>query len=202
MVSKTIFIQLDNATPHNVDSAEFNRVCDELGIDCRIIYQPPQSPDFNICDLSFFPAIQSLYFQQENIVNKHRLIAAVAEAFRQYDCNKLNRAFLSLFQNYNMVLQHNGSNIYKVPHMGKGSLERRGLLPERITVEFPVDVPEDFYFDGGDYEELEFSDSEEEEDEEVQPANNLAINVDNNFDDTYSVNETDSESDGENTLET
>jgi hypothetical protein len=46
----------------------------------------------------------------------------------------LNRAFLSLLMNYNLVLQHEGSNLYKLPHMGKEKLEKRGELPFSIKV--------------------------------------------------------------------
>jgi hypothetical protein len=183
MISNTIYIQLDNATPHAVDPVAFNLVCDGLGLDCRLVYQPPQSPDFNICDLSFFPAIQSIFYKQENVNNRHRLIAAVEESFRIYDCNKLNRAFLSLFQNYNCVLKHHGDNKYPVPHMGKEALERRGMLPVFIDVEFPQldDVLEGELQNQEEYlTELENFDWEDE--------NNTTDgreNVDNNYNDCF-----------------
>jgi hypothetical protein len=55
-----IYIQHDNAPPHKIDKEIFKLRCSELGIDCQMFYQPAQSPDMNICDLSFIPAIQSL----------------------------------------------------------------------------------------------------------------------------------------------
>jgi hypothetical protein len=137
MINQIIYIQLDNATPHSVDSELFNRDSINWGLDCRLLYQPAQSPDFNICDLSFFPAIQSLFYKQEHITTKNRLIEVVLESFVLFDANKLNRAFLSLFQNYNMVLEHHGGNNYKVPHMRKEMLERMGQLPELVCVIIP-----------------------------------------------------------------
>jgi hypothetical protein len=131
----TILIQQDNATPHRINMDRFNAKCFELGLlDCRLVYQPSQSPDFNICDLSFFPSIQSLYQKIPGVKDSLTCINAVTRAFDSYDPNLLNRAFLSLFMNYNMTKQHNGSNKYPVPHMGKDRLEKEGLLPTTLSV--------------------------------------------------------------------
>jgi hypothetical protein len=127
--------------------ARFNQKCRDLHLlDCRLVYQPAQSPDFNICDLCFFPSIESLYYQIPGEKDMAAIIASVRQAFEDYDPNLLNRAFLSLFLNYNMCLKHNGCNKYKVPHMGKERLERNGELPHTIKVWSPlddVDVPEE-----------------------------------------------------------
>jgi hypothetical protein len=163
MLARVIFIQLDNATPHRINPARFNQRCDEIGIDCRLVYQPSQSPDLNVCDLCFFPSLQSLYYKTSGIDNLHRLIAAVLDAFEQYDANKLNRAFLSLFMNYNQIKIHHGDNCYKLDHMGKQRLERIGMLPERIFVAQDIDeIPNDI-FDGmmngeGLHDEIEDND--------------------------------------------
>jgi hypothetical protein len=100
----------------------------------ELYFQPSQSPDCNICDLSFFPAIQSRYFKIENIKNIKDIIEAVKLSFHQYEVNKLNRAFLSLMMNYNCILEFNGDNNYKMPHMKKAILERKGILPDSILV--------------------------------------------------------------------
>jgi hypothetical protein len=142
MLAAPIIIQLDNATPHNINLGRFNARCTELGVDCRLQFQPAQSPDFNICDLSFFPAIQALYYKISGVNNVISCVDAVAQAFAQFDPNNLNRAYLSLFMNYNCVLQHEGGNKYAVPHMGKERLERLGTLPVTIAVEDFV-VPEE-----------------------------------------------------------
>jgi hypothetical protein len=134
LMSMKFKIQLDNATPHKVDSEKFKSKCEELGIDCSLVYQPPQSPDTNICDLSFFPAIQALYYKTPGVKNVKTCIEAVKNAFAEYDPNKLNRGFLSLFMNYNMILMNGGSNKYPTPHMSKEMLERKGILPDRILV--------------------------------------------------------------------
>ena len=54
------FIQQDNAKPHiKVDDAEFLQEASRDGFDIRLCFQPPNSPDLNVLELSFFQAIQS-----------------------------------------------------------------------------------------------------------------------------------------------
>jgi hypothetical protein len=108
----------------------------------------------------------------------YRLIAAVEECFLAFDPNKLNRAFLSLFQNYNMVLINDGGNHYAVPHMGKDALERAGELPESIRV-LMMEVPADEYFHGFANE------------------NEAIEDVDNNFEDLILIDELDDEEEDE-----
>jgi hypothetical protein len=141
MKVKQIKLIHDNATPHSkINMAEFNAKCIELGVNVSINFQPPQSPDLNINDLSFFASIQSLYYKQTevNIKNIETLIEAMDYTYGHYNCIKINRAFLTLFTNYNAILQSDGKNSYKIKHMSKESLERRGLLPTKIAVQrFP-----------------------------------------------------------------
>jgi hypothetical protein len=135
MKREAIFIQQDNATPHKVDEELFREKCLELDIDCYMYYQPAQSPDLNVCDLCFFPSLQS-YFFKSNI--NHRtvegIIAAVADCFEKYHPKNLNRAFLSLMMNMNCILQANGGNQYVMPHLGKDRLESTNTLPEVLEV--------------------------------------------------------------------
>jgi hypothetical protein len=138
MKQKRIKLIHDNATPHSkINMDEFNAKCIELGINVSINFQPPQSPDLNINDLSFFASIQSLYYKQTEVIIKNieTLIEAMDYTYEKYNCIKINRAFLTLFTNYNAILQTEGKNNYKIMHMSKESLERRGLLPTRIVVQ-------------------------------------------------------------------
>jgi hypothetical protein len=163
MKSRPITIQLDNASPHKVDWQRFNNKCLELQIDCRLSYQPAQSPDLNICDLSFFPSLQAHYYKIPGVNSIESCIAAVRTAWENYDPKLLNRAFLSLFMNYNMVLQYGGSNNYMVPHMAKERLERAGELPDRIMIE---DIPDEIFVDRND-------------------ADQHVVDVDENFEDLF-----------------
>jgi hypothetical protein len=152
MRSRLIRIQLDNATPHRAISMEaFYNKANELGLNVRLIFQPAQSPDTNICDLAFFASIQSLYYKKANIRTNVDLINAVRDCFVNYNPNLLNRAFLSLFQNYNCLVLNNGNNKYKTPHMGKEQLERTGMLPTTIrALELANNVPDLGYLNEND----------------------------------------------------
>jgi len=61
MLSKTIIIQQDNATPHSsvfTDSPELLAKCRELHINVTVTNQPLNSPDLNVLDLGLFCALQ------------------------------------------------------------------------------------------------------------------------------------------------
>jgi hypothetical protein len=128
MLAKEIKIIHDNATPHSkIDEDEFRDKCIELGINVTLNFQPPQSPDLNINDLSFFSSVQSLYYKQTevDIISIETLMDAMDYTFMHYNPIKLNRAFLTLFTNYNAIFQTEGKNNYKIKHMSKESLEKK-----------------------------------------------------------------------------
>lgn len=132
--SDTILLQEDNAKPHTLEGDP--DVALELvkdGFDMRMKRQPPNSPDFNVLDLGFFRAIQSLQHQQEqNGIDG--LIAATTKSFTELESFKLNNVFLSWQQCMIECMTVKGGNNYKVPHMGKEKLERKGLLPLNLKV--------------------------------------------------------------------
>ena len=47
---------------------------------------------------------------------------------------KLNHVWLTLQSCFNMIIENDCGNDYKIPHMGKESLEQRGLLPWVLDV--------------------------------------------------------------------
>ncbi|ETV80703.1 hypothetical protein H257_06204 [Aphanomyces astaci] len=60
----TIYLQQDNARPHvAVDDAEVVAASRKNGWNIQLVAQPAMSPDFNVHDLGFFNAIQSLQHQ-------------------------------------------------------------------------------------------------------------------------------------------
>jgi hypothetical protein len=79
-LERPIYFQQDNARPHIYpDDEVFQETAEFSGLDIRFVKQPPNSPDLNICDLSFFRAIQALQ-QQESTRNVDELIAVVKQA--------------------------------------------------------------------------------------------------------------------------
>ena len=56
------------------------------------------------------------------------MIKSVEKAYGEYPYRKLNRVWLTLQSCLNMIIENDGGNDYKIPHMGKESMERRGLV--------------------------------------------------------------------------
>lgn len=133
--ARPIFIQQDNAKPHisMLDEA-FTDAARTAGFHIRLRCQPPNSPDMNVLDLGFFNAIQSLQHQSAP-KNVDELIVIVEKAFHDLDVSKLNYVFLTWQQCMLATLEDGGGNGYKIPHMGKESLNRAGTLPVTIDVE-------------------------------------------------------------------
>ena len=94
--------------------------------------QLPNSPDTNILDLGFFRAIQS--FNDDCPANEEELIKSVENSYGEYPLRKLNHVWLTLQSCMNMIIENDGENDCKILHMGKESMERRGLLPWVLDV--------------------------------------------------------------------
>lgn len=125
-------VQQDNAKPHSVvGDRKFNDSAREMGLNIVIDRQPANSPDFNILDLGFFAAIQSLQHRKRPKTIDH-LIQCVQEAFEEQPYENLNAVFLSLHQAMESAMSVDGCNRYKLQHMGKKKLQRQGELPTSV----------------------------------------------------------------------
>jgi hypothetical protein len=130
---RTIRIQQDGAKAHiSPDDPAFVNIALIRGLNVELYTQPARSPDLNVEDLGFFRAIQS--FNDSCPSNAVELIAGVRKAYNDYDYRKINRVFLTLQTILNEIIECNGDNTYKIPHMGKERLEREGRLPLVIAV--------------------------------------------------------------------
>ena len=128
-----IRLQQDGAKSHILeDDVEFKEAVDEIGLNLTVFTQSPNLPDTNILDLGFFRAIQS--FNDDCPANEEELIKSVEKAYGEYPYCKLNRVWLTLQSCLNMIIENDGGNDYKILHMGKESLDRRGLLPPVLDV--------------------------------------------------------------------
>ena len=126
-------LQQDGAKSHILeDDVEFKEAVDKIGLNLTVFTQSPNSPDTNILDLGFFRAIQS--FNDDCPANEEELIKSVEKAYGEYPMCKLNYVWLTLQSSLNMIIENDGGNDYKIPHMGKESMERRGLLPGVLDV--------------------------------------------------------------------
>lgn len=129
-------IQHDNAKPHLVsDDAALNAVLqgEENELSMSMMFQPPNSPDFNVLDLCFFRALQSLT-QKKRVRTVQELVQNVEMEWHDYDPTKLNHAFLTYQSVMEEVVKIDGHNDYKIPHMGKDTMERQGTLPVVLTL--------------------------------------------------------------------
>ncbi|GJN31208.1 hypothetical protein PR202_gb19574 [Eleusine coracana subsp. coracana] len=73
-IGKPIYIQQDNAPSHiEVDDPIFSQAASQGGFDIRLKCQPPNLPDFNIFDLGFFRAIQSIQYKKAAKIIEDRI---------------------------------------------------------------------------------------------------------------------------------
>lgn len=112
--SFTIFIQQDNAKTHiDPNDKEFCEAVRRSGLDIKIRCQPPNSPDFNVLDLGFFRAIQSLkYKEASRIVDD--IVVGVKKAFENFPIILSNRIFLTLQSCMEGAMKVRGGNNYKI----------------------------------------------------------------------------------------
>ncbi|ETV63968.1 hypothetical protein H257_19097 [Aphanomyces astaci] len=115
----TIYIQKDNARPHvSIRDPDVVAAGALHGWDIRLDSQPPMSPDFNVLDLGFFNAIQSLQHQKMSRCIED-LVAAVHEAYVEMDWKILDKTFMTLQNVMKEAFKANGDNVYALPHASK-----------------------------------------------------------------------------------
>ena len=128
-----IQLHQDGTKSHIVDDdEEFKEAVDDIGLNLTVYTQSHNSPDTNILDLDLFRAIQS--FNDDCPTNEEEMIKSVEKAYGEYPMCKLNHVWLTLQSCFNMIIENDSGNDYKIPHMGKESLGRRGLLPRVLDV--------------------------------------------------------------------
>ena len=131
----TLWIQQDNARTHvQPDDPIFLAAVKASGLDIRLTFQPPNSPDVNVLDLCFFSSIQSLAFESAPNTLKE-LIETVEEAYDAYDVKTLGKVYVTLQSVLVEIMKDQGGNTYKPPHMGKDKLIKEGKLPNTLEVE-------------------------------------------------------------------
>ncbi|KAL3659951.1 hypothetical protein V7S43_019092 [Phytophthora oleae] len=124
-----IWVQQDNAKPHvSPFDLEVLAAGSESGWNIRLTFQPPNSPDINVCDLGLFAFLQSLQYRKymRNVLD---IVKAVQEAYEEMSKDTLNNIFLTLQSCMRCVLENDGGNDYKLPHLGKAKLRNTGALP-------------------------------------------------------------------------
>ena len=98
----------------------------------KLVQQPANSPDFNILNLGFFAAIQSL---QVKTTSKtiDELIGATKLAFDEMESLKLDNTWITFQKVMEMAMGVGGGNNYKLPHLSKAKLRKEGKLISNIV---------------------------------------------------------------------
>ena len=135
--NRNIRIQQDGAKSHvyesDLDIIDFFESAEaSQGLKAQLFTQPANSPDCNICDLGFFRVLQSRCLIVGT--DEKTLLDAVKKAFDEYPKEMINRTWLTLQSCLNCIIEQNGDNTYKIPHMNKEQLEKRGELPTVLEV--------------------------------------------------------------------
>ncbi|ETV64075.1 hypothetical protein H257_18985 [Aphanomyces astaci] len=128
-INKRVVLQHDNATPHGgITDADLVPVSTD-GWSFVVRCQPPNSPDLNVLGLGFFASIQSLQYK---LVSRtvEDVIRATLAAFDQSGGEALDKVFLTLQAVMRLVLENNGGNHFRLPHLRKDALRRaKALMP-------------------------------------------------------------------------
>ncbi|ETV83841.1 hypothetical protein H257_04451 [Aphanomyces astaci] len=96
------------------------------------VRQPPNSPDLNVLDLGYFASIQSL----QNKVVSHSIddvIQSTLASFEALSSEKLENVFHTFQAVMRLVLEHNGSNHFPLPHLKKDAKRRTGTLSANLS---------------------------------------------------------------------
>ncbi|RHZ00475.1 hypothetical protein DYB37_012837 [Aphanomyces astaci] len=128
--TKRVKIQHDN-TRRDVPPSEDAIVvaCMAMVWEMEVVFQPPNSPYFNVLDLGFFRAIQTLQVEKHSS-SLEGIVAATDMAWVGVSTTTLIKNFLTLQRCLQEVILETGGNDYKIQHIKKNVLLARGRLPE------------------------------------------------------------------------
>ena len=100
-----------------------------------IAEQPANSPDTNLLDLTFFRALQSRQWDDGYGTTVDELIAQVEKAYHDFPPEAIDRGFTTLQSCLDEIIQCEGANTYKIPHLQKEARARAGNpLPKKLPV--------------------------------------------------------------------
>ncbi|ETV64559.1 hypothetical protein H257_18563 [Aphanomyces astaci] len=115
--TRDIILQHDKAKTHvTVSEKRLQQSFDtykSAGWTFRLEPQPPNSPDFNVLDLGFFAALQSL---------QHRRASGQ------------DRTSMTLQACLLEAMKVHGDNIYKIPHLSKEMKQQHGMLGRNVEL--------------------------------------------------------------------
>jgi hypothetical protein len=112
-------IQQDGASSHTGKHVldRLNAFCAHFTLPTISVYtQPPNSPDLNICDLSFFRAMATCVHKRRrvgsSVFNKDELVEDVSQAFNEYPPAQIEKMFEYKMWVMKKVAEVAGDNVY------------------------------------------------------------------------------------------
>lgn len=151
-------IQLDNAPGHTGHN-NMERLAEhvqEQGYNIQFVLQPSNSPDLNLCDLTFFRSLDAqVNYLKDGCHGIVELMEAVEAGFEAYDHTKLEHGFGHLFATFRKVLEHRGGNDFRSPHDHVRENIAGGLPLNFVGMNIPqvnelVDIVNNYFVDDQD----------------------------------------------------
>ena len=130
-----VVVQHDGAPPHVGKDAEarINKAAKKLRPPIEIIRQPSQSPDTNICDLSFFRALASCVAKRRRGLERQRLqfdltqlADDVRKAYAEYSVEKIDQMWAYKSVIMQKIIDAEGKNDYDKRRPKTGEKRARG----------------------------------------------------------------------------
>ncbi|ETW03763.1 hypothetical protein H310_05130 [Aphanomyces invadans] len=130
--NKRIVLQHDNETPHGGVTNEDLVSSSTDAWTFVVRSQLPNSPDLNVLDLGFFSSLQALHHK---LVSRSLddVIHATLAVFGLSGGETLGNVFLTLQAVMRLVLENNGGNFFRLPHLSKDALRRAGALMSNVS---------------------------------------------------------------------
>jgi hypothetical protein len=110
---------MDNAPGHtgHDNMQRLANFLEEEGYNLQFVLQPSNSPDLNLCDLTFFRSLDAqVNYLKDNCHGIVELMEAVEAGFEAYDPTKMEHGFGHLFATFRKIFEHRGGNDFRSPH--------------------------------------------------------------------------------------
>ena len=139
---RRIWVQADGASPHTsaytrnrIRYLESDRFFNRHGFRLKFVQQPANSPDMNICDLTFWHS-NKCTLKGKRWTSKQEMINDIKQAWIDYPREKLEAGWRILYTIYRGILRTGGNNNFS-RHAGVRTRIRNGL---GVDYDCPQDI--------------------------------------------------------------
>lgn len=122
-----VSLQCDGAAPHTgkntINLLNRSGKRSRKGVPTiHVTTQPPQSPDTNVNDLSFFASLTARVKRLQrgsSLWDTEQLVQNVREAWKKFPVPLLDKSFQTKSAIVQSIISHNGDNSFEIPHSNK-----------------------------------------------------------------------------------